>query len=376
MRRDIYMRRSGLPAFLAGLSLALAILILIRLNLPHPESIHNVHRAPIQQEIIIDRSIMPPPAPPAADLDDDTATMQPTGNPGNINCALYAGPLRWRRHPGGRKAPQQVIRALPLNARPSRLLPPRRALLPFASSELRLLADSPFSRAAHTNALFLRSLDQDRLFYNFRQLVKVRQPRNARPYGGWERPGAGIRGHFVGHYLSALATGAASGDASLLALAQSAVKVLSECQRAHRQGLPSHVGYLASFPPTEFDKVESLCHPGCDAWVPHYATQKLLSGLLALHTELGLPEALQLACARWFSIPLVPSARYQCFGSLPVPIYQCFSGASDSLTHADRTPGSDPADTGSACPNTCGSVALPCVQPRARSTGASYSTMR
>ena len=41
--------------------------------------------------------------------------------------------------------------------------------------------------------------------------------------------------------------------------------------------------------------MEGLCHPGCDAWVPHYATQKLLTGLLALHLELHLPEALPLA---------------------------------------------------------------------------------
>ena len=240
----------------------------------------------------------PPPSPMALLFDDGdgpSAAIKPTGTPIKIECALYAGPLRWRRHPGGRRAPQQTLRALPMHADKPRLSPPRRALFAFASSELRLLPGSPFAQASRTNAAFLRSLRQERLFFNFRALAGVPQPAGARPYGGWERPSAGIRGHFVGHYLSALATGGASGDDTLTLLARSALQVLVDCQRSYRAREPSHVGYLASFPPGEFDKVETLCHPGCDAWVPHYATQKLLTGLFALHTELGLAGALPLA---------------------------------------------------------------------------------
>lgn len=233
---------------------------------------------------------------PTPELKDQAvSSIFPTGSPESFRCSLYAGPMRWRRNPGGRSASTRELRGLPLAHGPTRLSPPQRTLVPFAISDIRTSGQGPFAQAERTNAVFLRSLRQDRVFFNFRACAGVPQPKDVRPYGGWERPNAGIRGHFVGHYLSALATGGAGGDASLVVLAQSALRTLVDVRAAHRLRFPSHVGYLASFPPTEFDKVEGLCHPGCDAWVPHYATQKLLSGLFSLHSELGSPEALPLA---------------------------------------------------------------------------------
>ena len=247
----------------------------------------------------------PPPSPSAESApltpeaaaaplsDDDNAhVIKPTGMPEHLSCAVYAGPLRWRRHPLGRGAPSQSLRALPLSAPPIGLAPPKRTLVPFTSGVLRLLPDGgPFAQASATNAAFLRGLDQNRLFWSFRQTAGLRQPQHARPFGGWERPGAGIRGHFVGHYLAALATGGAGGDESLVALARSALSALSECQRAN--DARGWLGYIAAFPPDEFDKVEGLSHgPHGDAWVPHYATQKVLSGLHTMHVELGLAAAL------------------------------------------------------------------------------------
>lgn len=209
------------------------------------------------------------------------SALQPTGTPVRLQCAMYAGPLRWRRYPGGRGAPSRQMQALLLTVpASSRLVPPPRALMPFSARMLRLLPDGgPFVQAAATNAAFLRAIDQDRLFWSFRQAAGLQQPRGARPFGGWERPGAGIRGHFVGHYLAAVALGGAGGDTSLVKLARSALDVMVACQRAHREASPSRPGYLAAFLPAEFDKVEALGHgPRGDAWVPHYATQKILSG--------------------------------------------------------------------------------------------------
>jgi hypothetical protein len=41
-------------------------------------------------------------------------------------------------------------------------------------------------------------------------------PRRPKPYGGWEEPNCELRGHFVGHYLSACALMYAStGDEQL-----------------------------------------------------------------------------------------------------------------------------------------------------------------
>ena len=46
-------------------------------------------------------------------------------------------------------------------------------------------------------------LEPDRLLHSFR--VTAGLPSTAEPYGGWEGPDVEVRGHFVGHYLSALA---------------------------------------------------------------------------------------------------------------------------------------------------------------------------
>ncbi len=46
-------------------------------------------------------------------------------------------------------------------------------------------------------------LDPDRLLHSFRLTAGL--PSAAAPYGGWEGPEMEVRGHFVGHYLSALA---------------------------------------------------------------------------------------------------------------------------------------------------------------------------
>ena len=53
------------------------------------------------------------------------------------------------------------------------------------------------------NTAYLLSLDPDRLLHNFR--VNAGLPSTAKPLSGWEAPGVGLRGHFTGHYLSAVA---------------------------------------------------------------------------------------------------------------------------------------------------------------------------
>ena len=207
-------------------------------------------------------------------------------------CALYAGPLRWRGHPAGRMAPTTKLLLLPLEERPKfRNSDQSRFLTAFPPSALELLPAGPFAQAATTNNAFLRSISHDRLFYSFRATANLPQPHGAKPFGGWESPGAGIRGHFVGHYVSALALAAASGDVELLQRSRDALRILAICQRAHTAA--GRVGYLAAFPEHEFEKAESLGVQG-NVWVPHYASQKVLSGLLEQH-EIGMEDALPIA---------------------------------------------------------------------------------
>ena len=51
---------------------------------------------------------------------------------------------------------------------------------------------------------FLKSLNVDRLLYCFRDRVGLSNPSGVSAYGGWEDPGCDLRGHSLGHYLTAL----------------------------------------------------------------------------------------------------------------------------------------------------------------------------
>src|SRR5271166_5426806 len=71
---------------------------------------------------------------------------------------------------------------------------------PFPLPQVRLL-QSPFQDAMLRDQAYLLSLDCDRLLHTFR--LNAGLPSEAKPYGGWEAPGGELRGHSVGHYLSA-----------------------------------------------------------------------------------------------------------------------------------------------------------------------------
>ena len=86
---------------------------------------------------------------------------------------------------------------------------------PFPLSDVRLL-DGPFRDAMLRDQKYLLSLDPDRLLRKFRMNVGL--PSTAKPYGGWESPNTELRGHTLGHYLSACSLMYAStGDARIQA---------------------------------------------------------------------------------------------------------------------------------------------------------------
>jgi hypothetical protein len=86
----------------------------------------------------------------------------------------------------------------------------------FPLEEVRLL-DGPFKHAMDLDGEYLLSLDVDRLVHNFR--VNAGIPSAAQPLGGWEAPDCELRGHFVGHYMSACAQMyAGTGDAAASAV--------------------------------------------------------------------------------------------------------------------------------------------------------------
>src|ERR1700689_1713867 len=152
---------------------------------------------------------------------------------------------------------------------------------PFDLSEVRLLA-SPFKTAQEADAKYMLSLDLDRLLHNFR--VNAGLPSSAQPLGGWESPTCEVRGHFVGHYLSASALlYAATGDAAVKSKADELVAGLAVCQAALNQN-----GYISAFPSEFFDRLDRREN----VWAPFYTIHKIMAGLLDMKTQAANNQAL------------------------------------------------------------------------------------
>ncbi len=155
---------------------------------------------------------------------------------------------------------------------------------PFNLKQVRLL-EGPFKEAMERDARYLKGLEPDRLLHNFR--VNAGLPSAAEPLGGWEKPDVELRGHTVGHFLSACALMYAStGDEELKTKADRIVVELAKCQNALG---PS--GYLSAFPEEFIDRVEARER----VWAPYYTLHKILAGLLDMYIHCGNGQALDVA---------------------------------------------------------------------------------
>jgi len=159
---------------------------------------------------------------------------------------------------------------------------------PFPLTDVRLL-DGPFRDAMLGDQKYLLSLDPDRLLHTFR--LNVGLPSSARPYGGWESPTTELRGHTLGHYLSACSLMYAStGDERFKQRVDYIVGVLAQCQ-SNSPAAGFHEGYLSAFPESFIDRVEQ----GKQVWAPWYTLHKILAGLLEANRQCGNQQALQVA---------------------------------------------------------------------------------
>ncbi|XP_065866541.1 uncharacterized protein [Euphorbia lathyris] len=138
-------------------------------------------------------------------------------------------------------------------------------------------------QAQQTNLDYLMMLDVDRLVWSFRKTAGLPTPGTA--YGGWEASDVELRGHFVGHYLSASAQMWASTHHDALKSKMTAVvHALSECQE--KLG----TGYLSAFPSELFDRFEAVK----PVWAPYYTIHKILAGLLDQYTFADNVQALKI----------------------------------------------------------------------------------
>lgn len=147
--------------------------------------------------------------------------------------------------------------------------------------DVRLDPDSIYGKAQQTNLEYLLILDVDRLVWNFRNQAGLPTP--GKPYGGWESEE--LRGHFVGHYMSASALmWASTHNSTLHDKMTSVVNALYACQKK------TGTGYLSAFPSELFDRFEDIK----PVWAPYYTIHKIMAGLLDQYSIAGNSQTLQM----------------------------------------------------------------------------------
>ncbi|MCI0706643.1 MAG: glycoside hydrolase family 127 protein [Ignavibacteriae bacterium] len=158
---------------------------------------------------------------------------------------------------------------------------------PFDLTAVRLL-DGPFKEAMERDKKYLLSLDLDRLLHNFR--VNAGLPSTAKPLGGWETPTVELRGHTLGHFLTANAfMYASTGDARFKLRGYSVVAALEQVQDAlPKRGF--NPGYLSAYPEELIDRVEAVK----PVWAPYYTLHKIMAGLLDMYLYCDNRLALQI----------------------------------------------------------------------------------
>jgi DUF1680 family protein len=185
----------------------------------------------------------------------------------------------------------------------------------FPLEEVRLL-EGPFKEAQGHDLAYLLALDPDRFLVTFRQNAGLPPPDSRAPkaYGGWESPTSEVRGHILGHYLSACALMYAStGDARLKERTDYLVSELALCQHALAES-GAHAGYLSAFPESFFDRVDAQT----DVWAPWYTMHKIMAGLLDVQVHTGNAQALEVLnrLAAWVKFRVDRLSPEQMQGSL------------------------------------------------------------
>lgn len=145
------------------------------------------------------------------------------------------------------------------------------------------------------NRKYLMELSSDKLLLHHRHEAGIETGYKELDelHGGWEHPLCQLRGHFLGHWLSAAAMETAvTGDAELKAKADAIVAELAACQQSNGGE------WCASIP----EKYLTLIARGKAVWAPQYTIHKTFMGLLDMYELTGNRQALDIAVgfSRWF----------------------------------------------------------------------------
>ncbi|MDT0571323.1 glycoside hydrolase family 127 protein [Streptomyces sp. DSM 3412] len=175
-------------------------------------------------------------------------------------------------------------------------IPPTWSVHPFPLDRV-TLGDGVFRAKRDLMLNYARSYPADRILAVFRANAGL-DTRGARPPGGWETSDGNLRGHYGGHFLTLVAQAYAdTRESALKTKLDHLVAALGECQTALAERgtpRPSHPGFLAAYPETQFVLLESYTtYP--TIWAPYYTCHKIMRGLLDAHTLAGNAQALTIA---------------------------------------------------------------------------------
>lgn len=171
---------------------------------------------------------------------------------------------------------------------------------PVSYYNVEYLPNSTLKEKFERNINWMLSLTPDQLLYNYRKNAGL-DTKGATPLTVWESPDFFFRGHFTGHYLSGASktfvelTNTDEKDPQAVELKNRVdliVTGLKEVQDKLSE-TSEFPGYLAAEPEKRFDNLEKLRFNG-NHYVPYYAIQKLMDGLMDAYQYTGNQTALQL----------------------------------------------------------------------------------
>ena len=158
-----------------------------------------------------------------------------------------------------------------------------------------------FRERMNTDRDYLLELDSQCLLQNFYLeagiimpgLQVVPDPNEAKLHWGWESPTCQLRGHFLGHWLSAAAAFVASdNDFELKTKLDRIVAELARCQKLNGGE------WVGSIPEKYMDRLSGSEY----IWSPQYTMHKTLMGLVDAYRYAGSDQALEIAdhLADWY----------------------------------------------------------------------------
>ncbi len=166
---------------------------------------------------------------------------------------------------------------------------PTEALRPMSPNNIRLLPGL-FKERYELNRKYMLRLEPEKLLQNFygeaglnKEFMVGKDGNLDNLYWGWESPSGQLRGHFLGHYLSACAyMWAETGDAEIKNRAEFIVSELARCQKINGGE------WIGSIP----EKYLYLMADGQPIWSPQYTLHKTLMGLYDVYAICGNEQAL------------------------------------------------------------------------------------